>query len=119
LKRALITGITGQDGAYLVRFLLGKGYSVHGAVRRKASGSSRANLEFLGISDSINLHYADITDPWWLIGVLLSAANAAVFLLNSFIFLLLDSDFVRSTKNAIARGEPRAIAARASAFRHG
>jgi len=37
MKRALITGITGQDGAYLAEFLLGKGYEVHGIKRRSSS----------------------------------------------------------------------------------
>ena len=36
-KRALITGITGQDGSYLAEFLLGKGYEVHGVIRRSSS----------------------------------------------------------------------------------
>ena len=38
-KRALITGITGQDGAYLSQFLLGKGYEVHGLVRRSSASA--------------------------------------------------------------------------------
>lgn len=37
LKRALITGITGQDGSYLAEFLLGKGYEVHGIIRRSST----------------------------------------------------------------------------------
>ena len=37
MKKALITGITGQDGAYLARFLLDKGYEVHGIIRRSSS----------------------------------------------------------------------------------
>lgn len=53
-KTALITGITGQDGAYLAQFLLGKGYEVYGAYRRSASGSPW-RLEYLGIADKIKL----------------------------------------------------------------
>jgi GDPmannose 4,6-dehydratase len=58
-RRALITGITGQDGAYLTEFLLGKGYEVHGMVRR----SSTENFERIGhLRDRIVLHQADLLD---------------------------------------------------------
>jgi len=58
-RRALITGITGQDGAYLAEFLLGKGYEVHGMVRR----SSTENFERIGhLHDRICLHQADLLD---------------------------------------------------------
>jgi GDPmannose 4,6-dehydratase len=57
--KALITGITGQDGSYLAEFLLGKGYEVHGAVRR----SSTENFERIAhIRDRITLHQADLLD---------------------------------------------------------
>ncbi len=56
---ALITGITGQDGAYLARFLLEKGYEVHGMVRR----SSTENFERIDdIREQIELHQADLLD---------------------------------------------------------
>jgi GDPmannose 4,6-dehydratase len=58
-KRALITGITGQDGSYLAELLLGKGYEVHGMVRR-ASTETFQRLE--GIRDSITLHTGDLLD---------------------------------------------------------
>ncbi|MCS7236829.1 MAG: GDP-mannose 4,6-dehydratase [Thermoguttaceae bacterium] len=58
-KRALITGITGQDGSYLAEFLLEKGYEVHGMVRR----SSTENFERINhIRDKIFLHQADLLD---------------------------------------------------------
>lgn len=58
-RKALITGITGQDGAYLARFLLGKGYDVHGMVRR----SSTENFERISnLHDRITLHQADLLD---------------------------------------------------------
>ena len=59
MKKALITGITGQDGAYLARFLLSKGYQVWGMVRR-ASSSNLYRIE--EIKDKINLVYGDVTD---------------------------------------------------------
>ena len=59
MKRALITGITGQDGSYLAEFLLEKGYEVHGIVRR----SSMINTDRIyHIYSRINLHYGDMTD---------------------------------------------------------
>lgn len=60
-KRALITGITGQDGSYLAELLLEKGYEVYGVVRRK-SKLDFGNLEGLAIKDKINFIFADITD---------------------------------------------------------
>jgi GDPmannose 4,6-dehydratase len=59
MKKALITGITGQDGSYLAEWLLAKGYDVHGIVRR----SSTENFERIGhITDHIRLHQADLLD---------------------------------------------------------
>lgn len=61
VKRALITGITGQDGAYLADFLLKKGYEVHGVIRR-SSLSNIGRLAYLQIQDRIHLHCGDMTD---------------------------------------------------------
>jgi len=65
-KKALITGITGQDGAYLAEFLLNKGYEVHGIVRR-ASTMNRERLTHLHKRKddrkwNLTLHYGDMTD---------------------------------------------------------
>lgn len=59
-KKALITGITGQDGSYLSELLLKKGYEVHGIIRRSSSFNTQ-RIEH--IFDQLNLHYGDITDP--------------------------------------------------------
>ncbi|HEY1958814.1 MAG TPA: GDP-mannose 4,6-dehydratase [Polyangiaceae bacterium] len=62
-KRALITGITGQDGSYLAELLLGKGYEVHGLVRRSSSlNRSRIDHVFNGVGERKHLHYGDLTD---------------------------------------------------------
>ena len=59
MKKALITGITGQDGSYLVEFLLSKDYEVHGIVRR----SSSSNFERIKhIQDDIKLVQGDLLD---------------------------------------------------------
>jgi GDPmannose 4,6-dehydratase len=61
LKKALITGITGQDGSYLTEFLLEKGYKVYGIVRR-ASMFNRHRLEHLHNNKNLTLLYGDLTD---------------------------------------------------------
>lgn len=62
-KRALIFGITGQDGSYLAEFLLGKGYEVHGVIRR-ASSFNTGRIDHLIENNQIPfaLHYGDVTD---------------------------------------------------------
>ncbi len=61
--KALITGITGQDGYFMSRLLLEKGYEVHGVIRRNSS-MSKGNLELLeeDLADQVNIHYGDLTD---------------------------------------------------------
>ncbi|WP_110208496.1 GDP-mannose 4,6-dehydratase [Nocardioides daejeonensis] len=61
MKRAFITGITGQDGSYLAELLLQKGYEVHGLVRR-ASLLNRTRIDHLGDDPRLSLHYGDLTD---------------------------------------------------------
>jgi GDPmannose 4,6-dehydratase len=67
MKRALITGITGQDGSYLAELLLGKGYEVHGVIRRSSSFNT-GRIDHLycdpHIADTrLMLHYGDLADP--------------------------------------------------------
>jgi GDPmannose 4,6-dehydratase len=66
MKRALITGITGQDGSYLTEFLLAKGYEVHGIIRRSSSFNT-GRLDHLyqdphESSQRLKLHYGDLAD---------------------------------------------------------
>lgn len=78
MPTALITGITGQDGSYLAEFLLGKGYEVHGLMRRSSSfNTGRIEHMYLDqwVEDQhngrrLNLHYADMTDSSSLIRVI-------------------------------------------------
>ena len=70
-RRALITGVTGQDGAYLAQFLLQQGYEVHGLLRRSASADVvDSRLRWLGIADKITLHDGDLIDLSSLIRIL-------------------------------------------------
>lgn len=78
MPKALITGITGQDGSYLAEFLLEKGYEVHGLLRRSSSFNTE-RIEHLYLDEwvrdmhrrrLVNLHYADMTDSSSLIRVI-------------------------------------------------
>jgi GDPmannose 4,6-dehydratase len=74
LKTALITGVTGQDGAYLAEFLLNKGYMVHGTKRRSSSFNT-GRVDHMYVDPHINgarflMHYADMTDATNLIRLL-------------------------------------------------
>ena len=66
MKRALITGITGQDGSYLAEFLVQKGYEVHGIKRRSSSfNTDRVNHLYEDQHEAnaqLVLHYGDLTD---------------------------------------------------------
>ena len=66
MKKALITGITGQDGSYLTEFLLEKGYEVHGIIRRASSFNTK-RIDYLFENPEIGnkklfLHHGDMTD---------------------------------------------------------
>ena len=65
-KKALITGITGQDGSYLAEFLLEKGYEVHGIIRR-SSVDFRERIAHLEGKPHFHLHYADMSDSMSLV----------------------------------------------------
>ena len=60
-KKALITGITGQDGSYLAELLISKGYVVHGLIRR-SSLIKTDRIDHLFNHKSLHLHYGDMTD---------------------------------------------------------
>ena len=60
-KKAVITGITGQDGSYLAEFLLGVGYEVHGLIRR-ASSPNTSRIDHLLDNSALTLHYGELSD---------------------------------------------------------
>lgn len=62
MKKALITGITGQDGSYLAEFLLEKNYEVHGVIRRSSSYNTERIKKIIN-NNNFYLHYGDLTDP--------------------------------------------------------
>ena len=69
MKKALITGITGQDGSYLAESLLEKGYEVHGTIRR-SSVDFRERIAHLEGKPNFHLHYADLGDSMSILGVI-------------------------------------------------
>jgi len=104
-KRALITGITGQDGSYLAELLLEKGYEVHGLVRR-TSTFNRHNIEHLHkskYSKKIFLHYGDMTDMHSLISTLRRVKPHEVYNLaaQSHVHVSFDIPFYTAQSDAI------------------
>jgi len=74
MKKSLITGITGQDGAYLSEFLLKKGYEVHG-IKRRSSSFNTQRIDHLYQDPHVEnknfiLHYGDLTDTSNLIRII-------------------------------------------------
>lgn len=69
MKRALITGVTGQDGSYLSEFLLEKGYDVHGMIRR-SSVDYRERIAHLEGRPHFHLHYGDLSDSMSLVKII-------------------------------------------------
>ena len=76
MKRALITGITGQDGSYLAELLLEKGYEVHGTIRRSSTiNNSRINH----LSNDVSLHHADLTDSTNILSIIKNVEPTEIY----------------------------------------
>jgi GDPmannose 4,6-dehydratase len=100
MKKAIITGITGQDGSYLAEWLLEKGYEVHGIVRR----ASTENFDRIAhLSDRIQLHQADLLDQLSLIEVFQQVRPQEVYNLAAMSFV------PTSWKQPVLTGEFTAI----------
>jgi GDPmannose 4,6-dehydratase len=74
IKKALITGVTGQDGAYLAEFLLEKGYEVHG-IKRRSSSFNTDRIDHLyqdphEVNQNFFLHYGDLSDSMCLVRII-------------------------------------------------
>src|SRR3989344_4875723 len=70
MKKAIISGITGQDGSYLAELLLSKGYEVHGIMRRISSFASGRIDHLINSNPNIHIHYGDLTDSLALAGLI-------------------------------------------------
>lgn len=113
MGKALITGITGQDGSYLTELLLTKGYEVHGVVRRTSS-LERSRLKQLYSDGSIYnkrlfLHYADLDDPTTLRRVLQKVAPDEVYHLAGQSHVGLSFEIPESTCDSTAMGTLRLL----------
>ena len=108
MKKALITGITGQDGSYLAEFLLSKGYEVHGIVRR----SSLINTHRIDhIYEKITLHYGDLTDPVNIMGVIRAVEPAEIYNLGAQSHVKVSFEMPEYTANVDALGTLRILEA--------
>jgi GDPmannose 4,6-dehydratase len=83
-RRALITGVTGQDGSYLAEFLLDKGYDVHGVVRRASTESFQ---RLAAVEDRITLHPGDLLDQRSLVDVLRACEPDEIYNLAAMSFV--------------------------------
>jgi GDPmannose 4,6-dehydratase len=115
MKRALITGITGQDGSYLTELLLDKGYEVHGIVRRSSS-LNRARIDHLrsyesGDNKRLHLHYGDLADTVSLVKLLYELAPDEVYNLAAQSHVRVSFDIPEYTTDVTGVGAGRILEA--------
>ena len=115
MKKALITGITGQDGSYLADLLLGKGYQVHGIVRR-ASTFNTSRIDHLYADPHINgvrlfLHYGDLSDSVNLVKLLYGLKPDEVYHLAAQSHVRVSFDIPEYTADITAVGTIRILEA--------
>jgi GDPmannose 4,6-dehydratase len=114
-KRALITGITGQDGSYLAELLLGKGYEVHGVVRRSSTfNTERIDHIYQDPHDAgrrLILHYGDLTDSSCLRHILTLAEPDEVYNLGAQSHVRVSFDQAEYTADVVATGTLRLLEA--------
>jgi GDPmannose 4,6-dehydratase len=115
MKRALITGITGQDGAYLAEFLLGKGYEVHGLKRRSSSFNTgridRLYQDPHQPGQRLILHYGDMTDFSSLVNLIRKAQPDEIYNLAAQSHVQVSFEMPEYTANADALGALRLLEA--------
>lgn len=115
MKRALITGVTGQDGAYLAEFLLGKGYEVHG-IKRRASSFNTERIDHLYQDPHEHdrrfvLHYGDLTDATNLIRIVQHVQPDEIYNLGAQSHVQVSFDTPEYTANADGMGTLRLLEA--------
>src|SRR5215510_12590270 len=114
-KRALITGITGQDGAYLAEFLLQKGYEVHG-IKRRASSFNTDRIDHLYQDPHernvrLRLHYGDLTDATNLIRIIQQVQPDEIYNLAAQSHVQVSFETPEYTANSDALGTLRLLEA--------
>jgi len=114
-KTALITGATGQDGAYLAEFLLGKGYAVHGIKRRSSSfNTARVDHLYHDLHEKglpFRLHYGDVTDATNLIRLVQEIQPTEIYNLAAQSHVMVSFETPEYTANADALGPLRLLEA--------
>ena len=115
MKRALITGITGQDGAYLAEFLLAKGYEVHG-IKRRSSSFNTDRIDHLyqdphEADRQLVLHYGDLTDATNLIRIVQQVQPDEIYNLGAQSHVQVSFETPEYTANADAIGTLRLLEA--------
>ena len=115
MKRALITGITGQDGSYLAEFLLHKGYEVHGLVRRSSS-FNRSRIDHLYQDPHLNntrffLHYGDLSDSGQLTNLIYNIQPDEIYNLAAQSHVRVSFDLPEYTGDVTAIGVTRLLEA--------
>ncbi|MFD9682937.1 GDP-mannose 4,6-dehydratase [Rhodococcus sp. NPDC059969] len=115
MKRALITGITGQDGSYLAELLLSKGYEVHGLIRRSSTfNTSRINHIYVDPHDAgarLFLHYGDLSDGARLVTLLAQIKPDEVYNLAAQSHVRVSFDEPEHTGNTTGVGSIRLLEA--------
>lgn len=119
MKTALITGITGQDGSFLAEFLLGKGYEVHGIIRRSSSFNT-GRIEHLYLDEwvrdmrqkrLVDLHYGDMTDSSSLVRIIQTVQPDEIYNLAAQSHVKVSFDCPEYTAEADATGVLRLLEA--------
>jgi len=118
MKKALITGITGQDGAYLAEFLLEKGYEVHGIKRRSSSfNTERIDHLYVDQHDTINtmprliLHYGDLSDSMSLVRIIQLAKPDEIYNLGAQSHVAVSFESPEYTADTVGLGALRILEA--------
>ena len=115
MKKALITGITGQDGSYLTELLLQKGYEVHGIIRRTSTfNTSRIDHIYQDPherSTRLKLHYGDLTDGSRLAGLVREIQPDEVYNLGAQSHVRVSFDQPIDTSNIVAMGTAKLLEA--------
>jgi len=115
MKKALITGITGQDGSYLAEFLLSKGYEVHGIIRR-ASTFNTSRIDHIYVDPHTKgarffLHYGDLTDGEQITNVIYNIKPDEIYHLGAQSHVRVSFDIPEYTGNITALGTTRILEA--------
>ena len=115
MKKALITGITGQDGSYLAEFLLSKGYEVHGIIRRASTfNTGRIDHIYVDPHDPnarLSLHYGDLSDSEQISNIIFNIKPDEVYHLGAQSHVRVSFDIPEYSGNVTALGATRLLEA--------